>query len=169
MPFVQVCSLARLPQTVAEINASHVLTLINAQTPVTRPASIPEDRHLYIAMSDIVEPLDGHIVPAEEHVRKLLGFVKAWDKAQPMVIHCYAGVSRSTAAAMITACVLKPERNERDVADLIRERSPTATPNLRLVAVADRILGREGRMVAAAEKIGRGEDCFEGVPFRLEV
>jgi predicted protein tyrosine phosphatase len=169
MPFLQVCSLARLPRTVAEINASHVLTLINAQTPVTRPASISEERHLYIAMSDIVEPLDGHIIPAEAHVRRLLGFVKTWDKAQPMVIHCYAGVSRSTAAALITACALNPDRNERDFAGLIRERSPTATPNLRLVAVADQILGREGRMVAAAEKIGRGEDCFEGVPFRLEV
>jgi predicted protein tyrosine phosphatase len=169
MPFLQVCSLARLPLTVAEINASHVLTLINAQTPVTRPASIPQDRHLYIAMSDIIEPLDGHITPGEAHVRQLLGFVRGWDRAQPMVIHCYAGVSRSTAAAMITACALNPDRNERDVADLIRERSPTATPNLRLVAVADQILGRDGRMVAAAEKIGRGEDCFEGVPFRLEM
>jgi predicted protein tyrosine phosphatase len=169
MPFLQVCSLARLPRTVAEINASHVLTLINAQTPVTRPASISEERHLYIAMSDIVEPLDGHIIPAEAHVRRLLGFVKTWDKAQPMVIHCYAGVSRSTAAAMITACALNPDRNEGGIADLIRQRSPTATPNLRLVAVADQILGREGRMVAAAEKIGRGQDCFEGVPFRLEV
>ncbi len=169
MPFLQVCSLARLPRTVAEINASHVLTLINAQTPVTRPMSISEERHLYIAMSDILEPLDGHIIPGEAHVRQLLDFVRSWDRAQPMVIHCYAGVSRSTAAAMITACALNPDRNERDVAELIRERSPTATPNLRLVAVADQILGRDGRMYVAAEKIGRGEDCFEGVPFRLEV
>ncbi len=169
MPFLQVCSLARLPRTVAEIDASHVLTLINAQTPVTRPASIAEDRHLYIAMSDILEPLDGHIIPGEEHVQRLLAFVKTWDKAQPMVVHCYAGVSRSTAAAMITACALDPQRDEKGIADLIRSRSPTATPNLRLVAVADQLLGRQGRMITAAESIGRGQDCFEGVPFRLEV
>jgi predicted protein tyrosine phosphatase len=169
MPFLQVCSLARLPQTVADINASHVLTLINAQTPVMRPASIPQDRHLYIAMSDIIEPLDGHITPGEAHVRQLLGFVRGWDRAQPMVIHCYAGVSRSTAAAMITACALNPDRNERDVAELIRERSPTATPNLKLIEEADALLGRAGAMVRAAERIGRGQDCFEGVPFRLEV
>jgi predicted protein tyrosine phosphatase len=169
MPFLQVCSLARLASTVRATNASHVLTLINDRTPVTRPTEIREQDHLFIAMSDIVEPLEGHIIPAEDHVRRLLAFVQAWERSQPMVIHCYAGVSRSTAAAMITACALNPARAEHEIAEIIRARSPTATPNLRLVAVADTLLGREGRLLKAAEKIGRGEDCFEGVPFRLEL
>jgi predicted protein tyrosine phosphatase len=169
MPYIQVCSLARLADTVAAIEASHVLTLINDRTPVTRPAAIPADRHLYIPMSDILEPLDGHILPAEAHVRRVIDFATGWDRAQPMVVHCYAGVSRSTAAALITACALRPERSERAVAALIRERSPTATPNLKLVAVADDILGRGGRLYDAAASIGRGADCFEGVPFRLEI
>jgi predicted protein tyrosine phosphatase len=51
----------------------------------------------------------------------------------------------------------------------LRQRSPTATPNARLVALADAALKREGRMIAAIEKIGRGEDCFEGTPFFFEV
>jgi predicted protein tyrosine phosphatase len=169
MPYLQVCSLARLADTVAEHGASHVLTLINAATPVTRPHSILETQHLYIAMSDILEPLDGHVLPAETHVRDLLAFARAWDRAKPMVVHCYAGVSRSTAAALIAACALRPERSEAEVAALIRERSPTATPNLKLVAVADDILGRQGRLHDAARAIGRGRDCFEGVPFRIEV
>jgi predicted protein tyrosine phosphatase len=169
MPFLQVCSLARLPTTVRDIGASHVLTLINDKTPVERPASIAEHNHLFLAMSDIVEPLDGHIIPAKDHVQRLLTFVRAWDRAQPMVIHCYAGVSRSTAAAMITACALNPARSERDIAAFIRERSPTATPNLRLVSEADSLLGRGGRLFKAAEAIGRGSDCYEGTPFRLEI
>ncbi|MGL4243245.1 MAG: tyrosine phosphatase family protein [Beijerinckiaceae bacterium] len=169
MPHIQVCSLAKLHRTVQEQDASHVLTLINHGTPVTRPPSVAEDRHLFIAMSDILAPLDGHILPAEAHVRSVLSFVRAWDRERPMVIHCYAGVSRSTAAALITACALNPARAERDVAGVIRERSPTATPNLKLVAVADQLLGRNGRLLAAAEEIGRGADCFEGVPFRLEL
>ena len=169
MPYLQVCSLAKLADAVAATEASHVLTLINARTPVTRPTSVPAERHLYIGMSDILEPLDGHILPGEAHVRDLLAFARGWNQAKPMVIHCYAGVSRSTAAALISACALKPERSERDVAELIRERSPTATPNLKLVAVADDILGRKGRLFDAARSIGRGQDCFEGVPFRLEV
>jgi predicted protein tyrosine phosphatase len=169
MPYIQVCSLARLHRTVAQENASHVLTLINQGTPVTRPPSIAAANHLFIAMSDIQEPLDGHILPAELHVRDLLTFVRAWDRARPMVVHCYAGVSRSTAAALITAAAVNPARPEQDIAAVIRGRSPTATPNLKLVAIADKLLGRDGRLLEAADGIGRGEDCFEGVPFRLEV
>jgi predicted protein tyrosine phosphatase len=169
MPYLTICSLARLHRTVAEENASHVLTLINQGTPVMRPSSVPADRHLFIAMSDIVEPLDGHILPGEAHVRRLLAFVRAWDRTQPMAVHCFAGVSRSTAAAMITAAALNPERPEAEIASIIRARSPTATPNLKLVGVADIILGRNGRLFDAAESIGRGEDCYEGVPFRLEL
>jgi predicted protein tyrosine phosphatase len=169
MPHLQVCSLARLHRTVQEESASHVLTLINQGTPVTRPPSVSADRHLFIAMSDILEPLDGHILPGEAHVRNLLGFVRTWDRARPMVVHCYAGVSRSTAAAMITAAALNPDRPEAEIAAVIRARSPTATPNLKLVGIADALLGRNGRLFDAADSIGRGADCFEGVPFRLEI
>jgi predicted protein tyrosine phosphatase len=33
--------------------------------------------------------------------------------------------------------------------------------------LADDVLGREGRMVKAIGKIGRGADAFEGTPFVL--
>ena len=86
-----------------------------------------------------------------------------------MLIHCYAGVSRSTAAAYIAACRLSPHRDEHEVARALRAASPTATPNLRFVALADERLGRGGRMVAAVAAIGRGRECLEGVPFTLEL
>jgi predicted protein tyrosine phosphatase len=169
MPHLEICSLARLKKTVEAVQASHVLTLINAQTPVERPATIAAENHLFLAMSDILEPLDGHVLPAESHVRQLLAFVRSWDRASPMVIHCYAGVSRSTAAALITACALNPDRSEKDVAAVIRARSPTATPNLRLVSEADDLLGRRGALLNAAKAMGQGQDCFEGTPFQLEI
>ncbi|MBK9083522.1 MAG: protein tyrosine phosphatase [Rhizobiales bacterium] len=169
MPRIHVCSLARLADTVAETGARSVVTIINARTPVTRPPAIAEDRHLYIGVSDIVIPVDGHILPGQDHVDTLLAFVGAWDRAQPLIIHCYAGVSRSTAAAFISACALRPDLDEAALAAAIRARSPTATPNSRLVAVADGLLGREGRMVAAVAGIGRGAECFEGAPFHLDI
>ena len=107
------------------------------------------------------------MLPEESHVAQLLDFVRAWDRAQPLLIHCYAGVSRSTAGAYIAACALQPKSCEQELAQYIRALSPTATPNARLVAVADDLLGRQGRMSAAIAAIGRGADCFEGVPFTL--
>lgn len=173
MPAILVCSLARLHETVAAHGASHVATLINARTPVARPAGIEPERHLFIGMSDITEAMDGHILPAEEHVQTFLTFAGGWGakREKPMVVHCFAGVSRSTAGAFIAACALAPDTPEEQWAHLIRERSPTATPNARLVAIADDILGRQGRMRAAIEKIGRGEEVvnWDGVPFRLDL
>ncbi|MGL5116301.1 MAG: tyrosine phosphatase family protein [Beijerinckiaceae bacterium] len=169
MPFLQVCSLSRLAAMTRSTGASHVLTLINDRTPVERPHGIAADNHLFIAMSDILEPLDGHILPGEAHARRVIDFARGWDRASPMIVHCYAGVSRSTAGALIVAATLAPEREEHELARLVRRRSPTATPNLKLVEAADTLLKRSGRLLAAAESIGRGVDCFEGVPFQLEI
>ncbi len=169
MPTLHVSSLSKLHETVALTRASHVVTLINQNTAVERPASVAADRHLFIGMSDIVTAMDGHIMPGETHLASLLGFVRAWDRAQPMVIHCWAGISRSTAAAFITACVLNPNRDEAQVARALRAASPSATPNARLVEIADHVLAREGRMIAAIAAIGRGADAYEGTPFRLDI
>jgi predicted protein tyrosine phosphatase len=100
-------------------------------------------------------------------VRALLDFVGAWDRTEPLLIHCYAGVSRSTAAAFIAACALAPARDEGEIARALRAASPTATPNARLIALADAALGRGGRMTDAVAAIGRGVECFEGKPFAL--
>ncbi len=67
-------------------------------------------------MDDINETLDGYVVPADDHVTKLLTFVRGWDRANPLVVHCYAGISRSTAGALVAACALNPHRNELAIA-----------------------------------------------------
>jgi predicted protein tyrosine phosphatase len=167
MPTLHVSPLSRLHETVEATGASHVVTLMGAATPVLRPASVAIDRHLVLGVNDIVAPMDGHVLPGRDHVERLLAFGRAWPRERPMVIHCWAGISRSTAAAFITVCALRPERDEAEVAMALRQASPSATPNARLVAVADEILGRHGRMVEAIAAIGRGADAFEGVPFAL--
>ena len=88
-------------------------------------------------------------------------------RSRPIVVHCFAGISRSTAAAFITLCTVRPERDEHDIARRLRAASPYAFPNARLVALADGLLEREGRMIAAIQSIGRGEIVAESVPFGL--
>ncbi|WP_428699872.1 tyrosine phosphatase family protein [Stappia sp.] len=166
---ITVCSLARLSETVERTGARRLVTLISAGTEVRRPQSIAAGDHLFLAFNDITAPAEGLTPPGEIHVRQLLDFVGAWDRAQPMVIHCFAGISRSTAAAYISACALSPHASEVTLAKALRTASPSATPNARLVALADTLLGREGRMTAAVKAIGRGADAYEGTPFTLDI
>ena len=166
---IHVCSLARLHKTVEDTGARHVVTLLKDVDLVRRPDAIAPDNHLVLGMDDITEPLDGYVAPADEHIAKLITFVRSWDRAKPLVIHCYAGISRSTAGAFVAACVLNPRRDELAIARDLRRVSVTATPNMRIVSLADRVLGRSGRMSAAIETIGRGTIAIEGTPFRLDL
>lgn len=167
MTAVHVCSLSKIADTVSSTRASHLVSLINDGTLVVRPESIPADKHLFIGINDITEAQDGMVLPGEDHVRRLIDFVGTWPEEQPMVVHCFAGISRSTAAAFITLCVTRPERDEAEIAMRLRAASRFATPNTRLIALADDMLGRKGRMVDAIAAIGRGEMAFEGEPFAL--
>jgi predicted protein tyrosine phosphatase len=166
---IHVCSLARLHQTVETTGARHVVSLLKDQDLVRRPDSIAADNHLILGIDDISTPLEGYIIPAQEHVAELLTFVRGWDRAAPMVVHCYAGISRSTAGAYVACCALNPGRDEMAIARELRLASPTATPNIRIVTLADSVLGRSGRMVAAIETIGRGVTADEADPFRLDL
>jgi predicted protein tyrosine phosphatase len=166
---IHVCSLSHLHATVVATDARHLVTLLKDTDLVARPASIPPRNHLILGMDDISEPLDGYVAPGDVHIAKLIAFGRGWDRAKPLVVHCYAGISRSTAGAFVIACALNPGRNEAAIAQTLRRASATATPNIRIVTLADRALGRAGRMVAAIETIGRGTMAEEAHPFRLEL
>jgi len=164
-----VCSLSKLEETASQTGAKHLVTLINSDMDVPTPQGIASDRHLFLGFNDIVSPIDGLTPPSENHVERLLEFVNDWDRAAPLIIHCWAGISRSTAGAYIAACSLMPSKSEQELADMLRATAPSATPNARLVAIADNLLGRDGRMVSAIQSIGRGANAFEGTPFRLPI
>jgi predicted protein tyrosine phosphatase len=169
MPRLHVCSLALIAETVDKTGARSLVTLLSPGTAIERPIAIHPARHLYLAVSDIVEATPDHVLPGASHLDELIRFVHAWDRTEPMLIHCFAGVSRSTAAAYIAACALAPERDEFAIARALRSASPTASPNALLVALADNALGRRGRMNEAIAEIGRGQECSEGQPFTLEL
>ncbi|RYG67398.1 tyrosine protein phosphatase, partial [bacterium] len=114
MPYLVVSSLAALPATVAEHGALDLVTLINTHAVVDRPAGIEPHRHLFLGMNDIAEPAEGLVLPADSHLARLLAFGRSWSREAPLALHCYAGISRSTAAAYILALALDPERDEAE-------------------------------------------------------
>ena len=166
---IHVCSLAALPDTVRATGASHILTVMVNVDQVQRPASVLEANHLRVQVDDITEQMDGFVAPSEAHIEKVLNFVRGWDRGAPMVVHCYAGISRSTASAFAAACALNPHREEIAIARQIRAASPIAAPNRLIVSLADKVLGREGRMLRALDETGPGSMMVEGRPFRVDL
>ncbi|MCT4654774.1 MAG: tyrosine protein phosphatase [Cohaesibacter sp.] len=162
-----VCSLARMPGLVEQVGASHLVSVINTDMEVIRPNCIAPERHLFLGMNDIIVDTPGFERGSKHQVSQLIAFFRAWDRQKPLVLHCWAGVSRSTASAYIAACALNPDMDEDTIAQDLRKASPSATPNQWLVALADDQLGRKGRMLDAIERIGRGANCFEGDVFAM--
>jgi len=166
---IHVCSLAALPDTVKATGASHILTVMAKVDQVQRPQSVLEANHLKVQVDDITEDMDGFVAPNDTHIEKVLNFVRGWDRNAPLVIHCYAGISRSTASAFAAVCALNPHRNEIAIARQIRAASPIASPNRLIVSLADKALGREGRMLRALDEMGPGSMTVEGRPFRIDL
>jgi predicted protein tyrosine phosphatase len=161
-----VCPLRLIDTLIAERGPSHLITLLG-QEMIDEHGGMPKGRHLRILVNDIAEPTDGLIAPDEAMVRSILEFGASWDARQPILIHCWAGISRSSATAFILACERNPDVPERLIAEHIRRVSPIAHPNPRFVALADKLMGREGRMIAAIRAIGPGEFAPENQPFEI--
>lgn len=162
-----VTPLSAVSNTATARGCSHLVTLINSDTPVETPACIRPGNHLRLAMNDICEPQQGLVHPCQDHVVELIDFALNRECEAPLLIHCWAGISRSTAAAFVTLCALNPDTEERAIARALRVASPTAYPNRLIVRLGDTALGRNGRMVEAVETIGRGRVALEGTVFSL--
>jgi len=145
---------------------SHVLGLLSPGQDEMALTAISSQR-LDLRFYDIASEQFGLVMPEEAHLRAILNFAQSWDETAPMLIYCFAGISRSTAAAFAILCQRHPAQAERDLAHILRKASPSATPNLLMVALADNQLERQGRMSQAALAIGRGEGFFEGRSFEL--
>ncbi len=133
------------------------------------PTLAASGNHLKLTMHDIAMPVDGMQPPGGKQIEELIAFVGDWDRQKPMLVHCWAGISRSTASAYIAQCILNPQKSETTLAGELRQLSAIATPNRLIIAHADAILGRGGRMSAAVADIGRGANAFEGNVFEWAV
>jgi predicted protein tyrosine phosphatase len=165
--FLIVTPLSRLHAVIAERRPSHLITLLSPEELIATPAGCDPARHLRLGVHDIDVPMSGMVAPDAALVEEVLAFARGWDGAAPLVVHCWAGISRSTASAFAIACERDPHADELQIALAMRRASPTAYPNRRIVALADDILGRRGRMLEAVEAMGGNAMALEGVPFEL--
>ena len=143
------------------------------QMPQT-PSYMQKENHLRLVFNDIKSPITGLKAASEEDIIALLHHGEKWQEQQreereksPLYIHCWMGISRSTAAALIIAVYLFPEKGIDFWVNMLREKSPSATPNPYMISLADHHLQLDGQLINAVKKIGRGRDAMLGNVFRL--
>jgi predicted protein tyrosine phosphatase len=165
-----VCPLSRAPEIARDRKPARVVSLLDPGSRFPILEGYGFDRHLCLEIHDIEAESEGMDALCDKRMRTILDFVGGWERSDPILIHCYAGISRSTATAYITACTHNPDQNEEEIALALRTASSTASPNRRFIALADAALGRGGRMTRAIESIGRGPPWYEvgeANPFKL--
>ena len=167
MPRLLISSYAAIADTIRLHKPSHMLTLMDDH--VETPLAIHPDRHLRIRVNDITEPAEGAIAPATSHIEDILSFAKNWTREAPFLVHCWAGISRSTAAAFILLCDIRGPGCESALAQELRALAPHAQPNRLMIRHADRLLGREGRMIAAVEAMGDARVVWDAEVVEMRV
>ena len=167
MSAIYVCPKSQVPDAAERLKPSHLITLLDPADDMPTPDGIAAHRHLRLGMNDVVHALPDHTPPDEQHVREIIAFAQTWDRKRPMLIHCWAGISRSTATAFTVACMLNARGREKQIALALRKAALHAQPNARIVALADNLLDRDGRMVEALDQMGPAVAVYEGELFAL--
>jgi predicted protein tyrosine phosphatase len=163
MPRLLVAPLSSLADALDTHAPSHLISLLSPEHMIATPAGFPAAMHLRLGVNDIVDTAAGTDPPGRQHIDALLDFSRNWDTRQPLLIHCWAGISRSMASAFTILCDRLGPGRETEIAHAMRQRAPHAQPNRLLVRHADDALGRQGKMIAAVNAMGPPLLVEEGV------
>jgi predicted protein tyrosine phosphatase len=154
-----VCGISEL-ETHSDRSVTHVLSIMDPgwSTPAAF-ARYPAHHRLDLRFHDAIEEAPDVILPERRDVETILGFGArlAADHADRgdshVLIHCHAGVSRSTAAMLSLITQAHPAEDEETLIARLVAIRPQAWPNLRMVGFADDLLGRDGRLVATLGRL----------------
>jgi len=151
----------------AQAGVSDVLSIINPDTPEPDAfRSFARHRRTTLRFHDVVLPIEGQTLCGNNDVGRILEFgrkLAAERDAEHLLVHCMAGISRSTAAAAILMAQANPGREDAAFETLLAIR-PRAWPNSRMVVLADRMLDRRGQLEAALRRyFARAVGEFEGL------
>ena len=163
---IYVCSLREMPDHAARIRPSHLVSLVAPDVQPPTPEGVSRENHHRVGINDITMPMEGYVHPDEHHIAALIQFFRGWHRQRPMLIHCLAGISRSTAAALIMLA-LDAEGRELQAARHLWNSAPHAYPNFQMIALADELLKREGRLIATRESIEEIVTVQEGPLVKL--
>jgi predicted protein tyrosine phosphatase len=156
-PRLTICGLNELC-TFRDAAVTHVLSILDPGYPEPQDfAAYGEHKRLTLRFDDVIDEAPGMVLPERVHIVELLRFGEGLARAggDPLghlLVHCHAGISRSTASMTILLAEARPETEEDELFAAIREIRPQAWPNSRMIAMADELLGRSGRLFAALRR-----------------
>jgi len=154
-----VCGIEEL-ETHRESRVTDVLSLLDPGAPEPGAFDAYNEHHrVTLRFHDIIEPQLGMIPPQPADVETILKFGKdlegqeRYSGERHLLIHCHMGISRSTAAMAMLLAQAHPDQDEERIAERLTAIRPKAWPNSRMIAFADEMLGRDGRLTIAARKM----------------
>src|SRR4051812_25812941 len=139
---------------------THVLSIMDPDCPDPEAFQAYEAHHRTILrFHDVIEPFAGLITPELGHAQAILDFGASLARGQGprdeahILVHCHAGISRSTAAMAMLLAQTAPDQDEDDIFERIVGIRPQAWPNSRLVGFADHLLPRQARLTAPLPRL----------------
>ncbi|MBV8458570.1 MAG: protein-tyrosine-phosphatase [Acetobacteraceae bacterium] len=159
-PFqMTVCGIDELP-THCAAGVTHVLSILDPGYPVPDAfGSFGEHARLELRFLDVIEPSASEQPPRDEHVRQILALgrdlVSESREQAHLLVHCHAGVSRSTASMLLVLAQACPKLPPQGLADMLIRIREKAWPNLRMVTFGDDALRRRGTLIEAAAQVYR--------------
>ena len=139
--------------------ASHVLSILDPEFPVPEAfGTFGEHEKLELRFDDIIEDIAGQRPPNGDDVARILAFGRdliAAPRPSHLLVHCHAGISRSTASMALIIAQTLPDAPAEAVLGLVHGIREKAWPNLRLIELGDAQLRRGGTLVAATRALYR--------------
>jgi predicted protein tyrosine phosphatase len=152
VPFqVTICGIDELCLHCTE-GVTHVLSILDPGWPEPDAFGVFDPHHrLELRFHDLIEPHPDWLAPERRDVEQLLNFGRGFAGAhgRHLLVHCHAGVSRSTAAATLLLAQARPDRPAEEALRAVVRLRPRAWPNLRMLELGDDLLDRRGEIVDA--------------------
>ena len=132
------------------LGVTHILSILDPEWPDPE-AFQAYDPHFRATLRfhDAIEPDRDVLLPQKADVEAILTFGRDAAEAGGLLIHCHAGISRSTAATLMILAQAHPHEGEDELAERLLQTRPQAWPNSRMITFADELLDRNGRLMTA--------------------
>jgi predicted protein tyrosine phosphatase len=145
-----VCGIDELGQAPLEA-ADRIVSILAPDAPVPQRLVGMSKPVLFLRFHDAIGREVGAVLPADADIQALLDFDADADVNERLIVHCTAGISRST-AALITLLAQRHSNLDDELFEKLRKLRPKAWPNSRMIEIADRMLERRGTLIAALRR-----------------